>query len=210
MKLNTNLYKQKKKTMNFIKNIFLRFYFLAWFLKNSIYLAFNGAYNIPTLPDTVQRFYNNIYIRRFRVIGVVFSLLVLSDLYLHLPSFLRLLFAIVASLHITLVIIIYIIKIFYGIQTLSFKREQFEVRNSPLNRYVSIISQALYCLKFGCVVMGLGASLFAGCMIYDALLLETGNVMVFMLMLGGILKKLPFKICLFPLLSLVLFYSFLP
>ena len=197
MKLNTNLYKQQKKTMNFIKNIFLyfRFYFQSWFLsfkswflknwgKNSIYLGFNRAYNIPTLPGKVQRYIDNVFIRIFRVIGGLSTFLVLTHLYLELPNFLHLLCAVVASLHVTQVFIIYNIKIFYGIYTIFFKREQFEVRNSPLNRYASIISQALYCLKFGCGATAVGASFISGGIAYDALLQESGRDRVFLPMMS--------------------------
>jgi hypothetical protein len=87
------------------------------------------AYSIPTLPDRVERYYNHIFIRIFRVIGGLSFLLIVTNLYLQLPTFLHLFCAIVASIHITQVFIILIIKTFYSLHTLIYKRENFEVRN---------------------------------------------------------------------------------
>lgn len=39
---------------------------------------------------------------------------------------------------------------------LIYNRKIFEVRNLPLNRYASVLANALYCAKFGCYV-GSGA-----------------------------------------------------
>jgi hypothetical protein len=58
----------------------------------------------------------------------------------------------------------------YIIYTLIFKKELFEVRNSPLNRNATILGKVLYCVKFGCVVMGLGAFFFAGGVASESLL----------------------------------------
>lgn len=120
----------------YIKNIFLSF--RTWFIKNwgknAVYLGFMKAYSIPTLPDSVEIYYNNIFVRIFRFIGGLSFLLIVTNFYLQLPNFLHLLCAIVASIHVTQVTIILIIKTFYGFQTLFCKREKFEVRNSPLNK----------------------------------------------------------------------------
>jgi hypothetical protein len=76
-------------------------------------------------------------------------------------------------------LIIFIIKIVYSTHTLIYKREKFEVRNSPLNKYASIISQALYCIKVGCAVTGSGASFIAGGAAYDSILEQSGRNPVF-------------------------------
>jgi hypothetical protein len=97
--------------------------------KNSIYLGIVKGYSIPTLPVSVERFYNNIFVRIFRVIGGISFLIVVTEFYLQLPAILRLFCAIIASMHLTLVFIIFIIKTFYSLFTLIYKREKFEVKN---------------------------------------------------------------------------------
>lgn len=87
--------------------------------------------------------------------------------------------AILASIQITQIFLILIIKFFYGIYTLIYKKEKFEIRNSPLNRYASLISQALYCIKFGFAVTGAGATFIAGGAAYDSVLDESGRDRVF-------------------------------
>lgn len=125
--------------MKNIKNKLLNFStcFKTWFLgkwsKNSIYLGVMRAYSIPTLPAKVERYYNNIFVRIFRFNGGLSFLMVVTNtnFYLQLPKILQLLCAIVASIHVTQVFIIFMIKTFYCFYTLLYKREKFEVRNSP-------------------------------------------------------------------------------
>jgi hypothetical protein len=158
--------------------------FKSWFLqkwgKNSFYLGFIRAYSIPTLPAKVELFYSHIFVRILRFIGGLSFLLVVTKLSLILPGFLHLFLAILASIQITQIILILIIKFFYGIYTLIYKKEKFEIRNSPLNRYASLISQALYCLKIGCAATGAGAGFIAGGAAYDSVLEESGRDRVFL------------------------------
>jgi len=114
--------------------------------------------------------------------------LIVTGFYLHLPEFLHFFFALIASIHTTQVIIILLIKTIFGLHTLIFKREKFYVRNSPLNKYATIISQAIYCLKVGCATTAAGASFLAGGMAYDSLLVEAGRERVFMPMMGAVYK----------------------
>lgn len=127
------------KQKNKMKNKLLKFEncFKTWFLnkwgKNSIYLGIMKAYSIPTVPLSVENYYNNVFVRIFRVIGGISVIMVLTKFYLNLPEYLHLFCTIIASIQVTLVMIIFIIKFFYGIYTLIYKKEIFEVRNSPLN-----------------------------------------------------------------------------
>jgi hypothetical protein len=111
------------------------------------------AYSIPTLPAKVEKYYNNSLVRIFRLIGRVSFLMVATNtnFYLQLLKIVHLLCLIVACIHVTHVIIILLIKLFFCLYILIFERKRFEVRNSPLNSYATIISQALYFLKYGCV-----------------------------------------------------------
>lgn len=144
------------------------------------------AYSVPTLPNSVEKYYNNTFIRIFRFIGGLTVVLILTNFYLYLPKILHLFCAIVASIHVTQVTIIFIVKTFYSLHTLICKREKFQVRNSPLNKYASIISQALYCLKVGCGSTAAGASFIAAGASYDALLVESGREKVFLPMMSQI------------------------
>jgi hypothetical protein len=110
------------------------------------------------------------------------------DFYLQLPEILHLFCTIIASVHVTQVMIIFIIKTIYSLYTLIYKKEIFEVRNSPLNKYASILSKALYCLKFGCTATGAGASFIAGGMAYDAVLEEAGRERRFLPFIGKVYK----------------------
>ena len=105
----------------------------------------------------------------------LFMLAIRPEFDLQIHNYFKLFFSIFASFHITYVIIIFIIRIIYSLYTLIYKRDLFLVKNSPLNRYASIVSQALYCLKVDCAATGAGASVIAGGMAYDALLVEAGR-----------------------------------
>jgi hypothetical protein len=85
-------------------------------------------------------------------------------------------------------LIIFIIKIVYSTHTLIYKREKFEVRNSPLNKYASIISQALYCIKYGCAGADAGATFIASGMAYDTLLEEAGRPRQFLPLMWQVYK----------------------
>jgi hypothetical protein len=147
--------------------------------KNSIYLGFIRAYSIPTLPAKVELFYSHIFVRILRFIGGLSCVLVLTKTHLWLPAYLHLFLSILASIQMTQIIIILIIKIFFGLYTIIYKKEKFEIRNSPLNKYASLISQALYCIKVGCTVTGAGAGFIAGGAAYDTVLAESGRDPVF-------------------------------
>jgi len=169
----------KIKTFTNKKGLAFKSWFLKKWGKNSFYLGFIRAYSIPTLPAKVEQIYSHIFVRIFRFIGGLSFLLVVTNTYLILPGFLHLFLAILASIQITQIIIILIIKFFYGLYIIVFKKEKFEIRNSPLNRYASIISQALYCIKVGCTVTGAGAGFIAGGAAYDSVLEESGRNRVF-------------------------------
>lgn len=86
--------------------------------KNYVYLGIRKGYSIPTLPFSVEKFYNNnIFVIIFRLIGGRSFLMFVTKIYLNLPSNVHLLCAIIASIQITqiMIILIIIIKFFYGI-----------------------------------------------------------------------------------------------
>lgn len=70
------------------------------------------AYSIPTLPVKIENYYNNVFVIIFRAIGGISVIMVLTKFYLNLPEYLHLFFTIIVSIQVTLVMIIFIIKIF--------------------------------------------------------------------------------------------------
>jgi hypothetical protein len=124
----------------------------------------------------------------FRVLGGIFFFLQAFkfDIYLALPNYFKLILSIIVCIHVTQVLIIFIIRIIYSLHTLIYKKERFEVRNSPLNQYASILSKALYCFKFGCAATGAGATFIAGGMSYDSVLVQAGRPPKFLPFIGSV------------------------
>ena len=129
--------------------------------KNSIYLGIAKGYSVPLLPFSLEKFYNNKFIRILRVIGGISFIIVVTKIYLYFPDNLHLFITIIAAIQITQIIIVFLIKCIYGLYTLKYRKDKFEVRNSPLDKYASMIAKVLYCVKYGCAVSGIGASLIA-------------------------------------------------
>lgn len=100
---------------------------------NSILLGIQKGYNIPSLPNSITLFYNNILIRIFRFIGGISVLTVLFKKHLIFPEYLQNILLIIALLQISLFFIITLIRIVYGLNKLINHPNEFEVRNSPLN-----------------------------------------------------------------------------
>ena len=166
----------------------IKLYISSRIQKNSTYLGIKKGLSMSLLPAKVEKFYSNIFIRILRFIGGISFLIVISKIYLNLPENLHLFIIIIASIQITQIIIILIIKIFYGIYTLIYKKDKFEVRNSPLNKYESMIANILYCAKIGCAATGIGASFIAGGVAYDTLLVEAGYEKRFVPFMGDVYK----------------------
>ena len=99
-----NYNKMKNKMLN------LKTWFYNKWGKNSIFLGLQKGYSISTLPLSVEKIYNNIFIRILRVIGGISFLMVISKFYLNLPTNLHLFIIIIAVIQITQIIIIFIIK----------------------------------------------------------------------------------------------------
>ena len=107
------------------------------------------AYSVPMLPKKIEYIYSNIYVRILRFIGGVCLLLVLTNKYLLLPIYLHKIIIVVGAIQSIQILIIFIIKIIYGLYTLMYKSKDFEVRNSPLNHYATHLARILYCAKWG-------------------------------------------------------------
>jgi hypothetical protein len=69
------------------------------------------------------------------------------------------------------IIIVFIIKICYGIKKLVCNKKDFEIRNSPLDRFATHIARIIYCAKVGCSVTGGAATTIAAGASFDMNLL---------------------------------------
>lgn len=169
--------------------------FKTWFYnkwgKNSIYLGLMKGYSISTLPISVERFYNNIFIRILRVIGGICLVLVLTNgsEKLSLPSSIHTIIIALAFLQSIQILIIMIIKLIFGLYTLIYNRKIFEVRNSPLNKLASSLGQIVFCMKYGCIGLGSLAGVIAACSSFDSVLEAGGRDRFFIPLLGGVYSK---------------------
>lgn len=143
--------------------------------KNSIYLGIQKGYNIGILPENLYKIYNNIFIRILRFIGGVCLLLVLTSYYLNLPIILHKFITIIGFIQSIQISVILLIKIIYGVYTLIYKKNEFEVRNSPLNQYATHIARIIYCAKVGCAVTGGTAATIAASASFDSVLESAGR-----------------------------------
>ena len=138
-------------------------------------LGFKKAYSISFLPPKVEYYYNLLLIRIFRVIGGFCIVLTLTKNYTLVLEELQIVVLIIASVHITILIIIQIIKLVYGLYIIIKKPELFEVRNSPYNFPASRYARLLVCAKYGCQGVGIGTGITL-----DTFLESTGRDKVFL------------------------------
>jgi hypothetical protein len=157
-------------------------------MKNII-LGIKHAYNIPSLPKKLNKFYDHIFTRIFRFLGGASVLITIIKAIenIELQTYFNEIISeiitystiLLASIFIIFHIVINIIKIIYGIYLLRKKPEIFEVRNSPLNLFATHVAKLLYCLKVGCVATGSTAAIVAGGITFETLIEKTGRAPVF-------------------------------
>ena len=140
------------------------------------------GWNIPLLPPKVISFHNYPLVRVFRVIGglSVLTVLLKKHLLLFLP--LQYLILLLASVQIIYIVIISIIKVFYGIS--KFWTDELNVRNSPLDHLASLSVKILYCWKIGCQVGSTGIGLAGASVITDTVLEAGGQEKIFTPLIG--------------------------
>jgi len=114
----------------------------------SIVKGFIKAYNIDILPSKVGFYYRSIYNRIFRVIGGLSTLIVISKT-LFSFYFLDELIMFLSLVFLLQLLIINIIRFFYGFYLFKYKKEIFEVRNSPLDQAATKWAKLFLCVKYG-------------------------------------------------------------
>jgi len=155
----------------------------------SIKLGVKKGMSIPTLPPKVEKFYSHPIMRIFRVIGGFCAVLVLTKNYTYLSYPFDFLCMYVAFLQMLFIVIISIIKSIYSIRKLIYNSKEFEVRNSPLNRFASQIGTLVYCWKYACSTASAGVGLIGSGAIIDQLLEEGGHSKIFLPYLASYLNK---------------------
>lgn len=170
MKIIKKIFKQKKEST---------------FLQ-SIIVGFKHGWNMSTLPPYILPFHNHPIIRMFRFIGGVCIIYWLWSLNNNDPN--GFIILPIVMIHFLYMIIIAIIKTKYIIYL--WRSGKLDVRNSPVNRFASLISKLTLCIKTGICdyalptggVLGLGMGI-------DALLEQSGRDKVFTPFLGDLLDK---------------------
>lgn len=140
------------------------------------------GWNTPLLPPKRISFNNYPLVRIFRVIGglSVVTVLLKNHLLLYLP--LQYLILLLAFVQITYIVILSMIKVYYGISR--FWTDELNVRNSPLDHLASLTTKMLYCWKIGCQVGSAGIGLVGTSVITDTILEAGGQEKVFTPLIG--------------------------
>lgn len=141
-------------------------------ISNRIWLGIKLAWNLPSLPESINNFHNKPGMRIFRVIGGVSIILFLSSPNWLNNSNLYWIVFLLAMLHFTYIFIISLIKIYYIIYL--WKNKKLEVRNSPLDHLASLTLKLAACIKGACVAGGASATVLGLGFGADKLLEEGG------------------------------------
>lgn len=156
-------------------------YIFSW---TSIKKGIFKGFSIPLLPDSINKVYNLPLIRILRVIGGFSAVLVLTKNYTYLPDVLHWIVLILGLIQLIQMVIISIIKVFFGIRKLIKNPKEFEVRNSPLNRYATQLANLAFCWKVGCTAVGGGVGVIGGGVAFDQLLEAGGQPKIFLPFMG--------------------------
>ena len=136
------------------------------------------------LPDFINKVYNLPLVRILRVIGGFSALLVITKNYTYLPNILQWVVLVLGLIQLIQIVIISIIKVIFGIRKLIKNPKDFEVRNSPLNRYATQLANLAFCWKVGCTAVGGGVGIIGGGVALDQLLESGGQPKIFLPFMG--------------------------
>jgi len=101
---------------------------------NNLKLGIKKGLSIPTLPSKIDFYYSHPSTRILRVIGGFIAMLVLTKNHTSFSYPLDIILMCIAIIQLIQIVIISIIKVVYSIRKIIKNPEEFEVRNSPLNR----------------------------------------------------------------------------
>lgn len=104
--------------------------------------------------------------------------------YTYLPNFIAWIVLVVGIIQLMQRVIISIIKVIYGIRKLSNNPKDFQVRNSPLNKYAYQLASLAYCWRVGCRAVGGGVGIIGGGVALDQALEAGGQSKIFLPFIG--------------------------
>nr|WVH38269.1 hypothetical protein [Trametes maxima] len=115
---------------------------------HNLRLALKKANSISLLPRKVEVYYNYLYMRIFRVLGGICLVLVLTGKFSLFGEEIHIFIFILALIQSFLIIIINLIKFFYGLYVIIKKPNIFEVRNSPFNYLSTHLTRLVYTVTY--------------------------------------------------------------
>lgn len=100
-------------------------------LATPLFKALHKVWTLPKLPPygRLNKFYNNIFVRAFRVIGGICFILMVSHIYIDWPLSIKLFIDIIATIQIMQMFVFGFIKGFYAAYILIYYPQLLEVRN---------------------------------------------------------------------------------
>lgn len=162
----------------------LMYRFLSFIKWTSIKKGVKKGFSIGMLPNSINNLYNLPVVRVLRVIGGISTFLLLTKNYLYLPKFLGWIIIILGILQILQIIIINVIRIIYGIKKIKKNSDEFDVRNSPLDKYATSLAKYIYCWKIGCTVLGSGVGIITVSAALDEALDAANKQKMFLPLIG--------------------------
>ena len=149
-------------------------------IKTDFYKGAHRVWVIPKMPVSIYKIHNHIFVRILRFCGGIAFLIMVTNIYSDFPFLIKFFINILAFLLMVWIVFISLVKFFFGVYVLMYHRDWLEVRNSPLNKAASIISNVLYWgLIGGCLVTaGVGTASGLGIAL-DSLLEGSGYDPVF-------------------------------
>lgn len=151
---------------------------------HDVWIGIKFGFSIPLLPDSINKIYNSPLVSVLRVIGGFSAILVLTKNYTYLPNIIGWIIIVIGIIQLIQIVIISIIKVTYGIRKLWKNPKDFEVRNSPLNKYASQLANLAYCWRVGCTVVGGGVGIIGGGVALDQALEAGGQPKIFLPFIG--------------------------
>lgn len=148
-----------------------------------IIIGLKHSWNLPSLPESVNKFHSYPLTRIFRVIGDISIILFLSS-----PSwigdyFLYWIIFTLAMLHFIYIIGISFIKLYYIVYL--WRNKKLEVRNSPLDHVATLTIKLAACIKGACVAGSATATFLGLGFGADKLLQQAGHPPVFQKAVGN-------------------------
>lgn len=155
---------------------------------NLVKLGLIKVYQTPTLPAHIISLNNYIFMRIFRVIGGICLLLTLSKKIFDFNEYIVYLVIVINLLFLIYQFILLLYRIINIYKIL--KSDQLDVRNSPINKYVTMLTKGLLCIKGACEGGILTGTVLGTGIAFDWALESANKEKVFSPLVGNIIEKL--------------------